>query len=152
MRFSYVTLLLILFAAPNSYAVDRYVSTTGVNGNPGTLALPYPGIDYAADRANPGDTIFVRGGTYFERVTPSRSGTAANRIIIKNFPGETPIIDGTGQSVGGQTAMVDIGSRSYITLDGFEIRNLITSTNSRTPLGILVDGASVGIEILNCEI
>jgi hypothetical protein len=145
-------LLLLIVAAANSFAADRYVSTTGSNGNTGTLASPYRNIDYAADRSGPGDTIFVRGGIYGEQVNPSRSGTAANRITIKNYANEIPIIDGTSISVGGQTALVDIGNESYITIDGFHIRKLITATNSRTPLGILVDGASVGIEILNCEI
>lgn len=133
-------------------AADIYVSTTGFNGQAGTIDQPHRNIDYAADRAKPGDTIFVRAGEYRERLSPSKSGTSSNRIRIKNYPGESPIIDGTGQSVGGQTAMVDIGNESYITLDGFQIRNLITGTDSRTPIGILVDGASVGIEILNCEL
>ena len=145
--------LLLLVAAPcSSHAADRYVSTAGSNAGAGTLGSPWRTIDFAADNANPGDTIFVRGGEYRERVTPNRSGTAASRITIKNYADESPVIDGTGQPVGGQTAMVDIGSRSYITFDGFQIRNLVTSTNSQTPIGILVDGASVGIEILNCEI
>ena len=86
-------------------AADVYVSTAGSNAWPGTIDFPVRSIDFAADRVNPGDTIFVRAGEYRERLTPNRSGNAANRITIRNFPGETPIIDGTGQSVGGQTAM-----------------------------------------------
>ena len=147
-----ILLLVLALSTAQSIAADRYVSTTGSNGNPGTIDQPYRNIDFAADRANPGDNIFVRGGEYRERVTPVRSGTLANRIAIRNYPGESPIIDGTGQSVGGETALIDIGGRSYLTFDGFQIRNLITTTNSHTPIGILIDGASIGIEILNCEI
>jgi len=145
-------LALLLLTASVAEAGELFVSTDGSNGDTGTIERPYRTIDYAAGRANPGDTIFVRDGTYFERVSPNRSGTASRRITIRNYPGESPIIDGSGQPVGGQTPMIEIDDESYLTIDGFQIRNLTTSTNSRTPLGILVSGPSIGIEILNCEI
>ena len=42
-----------------------FVSTTGnnINGN-GSISNPYGTIKYAGDQATPGNTIFVRAGTY----------------------------------------------------------------------------------------
>ena len=134
-------------------AADRYVSLAGDNANAGTITRPWRNLTYASNQSQPGDTIFVRGGLYVpEGLSVNRSGTAANRITFKAFPGETPILDGTGASVGGQTSMVEIRNQSYVTLDGFDIRNLTGTQDQQTPLGILITGASIGIEILNCEI
>jgi hypothetical protein len=58
-----------------------YVSATGSDTNSGTtLAAPLRTIQKAVDRAMPGDTVLVRGGTYRETVTTSRSGAPKARI------------------------------------------------------------------------
>jgi hypothetical protein len=54
-----------------------YVSPKGSDDNPGTsIDAPMRTIQKAVDAAKPGDTVLVRGGTYRETVTTSRSGTA----------------------------------------------------------------------------
>lgn len=133
-------------------AADRYVSTTGSDSNAGSIGAPWLTVGKAAAAANAGDTVFVRGGVYLEKVTLSKSGTSGARIGFRNFEGETPVLDGTGQTVGGETAMIDLAGQDYITIEGFEIRNLATSANSKTPIGILIAGSAVGIEIAECEI
>jgi len=71
-----------------------FVSTNGADANPGTLAQPFATIQHAADLAQPGDTVFVRGGTYRETVTPPRSGTASAPIIFEPYNGESVTISG----------------------------------------------------------
>ena len=58
------SLAILIIAAANLFADELYVSTSGSNQNPGTLERPSRDIDFAADRADPGDTILVMGGAY----------------------------------------------------------------------------------------
>src|SRR5688500_9014705 len=71
-----------------------YVSTGGVDTNPGSLEQPLRTIQQAANRAQPGDTVFVRGGTYRETVKPARSGTSAARITFKPYNNESVTVSG----------------------------------------------------------
>src|SRR5215213_4437884 len=65
-----------------------YVSTSGDNANPGTLQQPFKTIQQAADVAQPGDNVFVRGGVYRETVTPARSGRAGSPITFQPYNDE----------------------------------------------------------------
>ena len=77
--------------------MNLYVdSPIGNNTNSGTQANPWKTIQYAVDIANAGDTIYVMGGTYPERVILHKSGADGNPITIKNYNGQTVTMDGTG--------------------------------------------------------
>lgn len=53
-------------------------------------------IQKAATVLQPGDTCFVRAGTYRERITSIRGGTSdSQRIVYKAYPGEKPVIKGS---------------------------------------------------------
>ena len=56
----------------------------------------------AISAANPGDTIFVHGGTYNlnARISISKSGSSGNPINMFAVPGETPILDYSSMSSG----------------------------------------------------
>jgi hypothetical protein len=115
-----ISLTLVFWPASRIYAADYYVAANGSNTNPGTATQPWRNVDYAVDNASPGDTIFVRGGTYNERVTISVSGTAGEYITLRGYSGETPILDGTGL---GNGTMIYGENISYFKIIGFEIRN-----------------------------
>ncbi|MBI3987962.1 MAG: PD40 domain-containing protein, partial [Lentisphaerae bacterium] len=100
-------------------------------------------IQTALNSAQAGDTVTVRAGTYYEKLTFPRSGSAADGwITLRATPGETPILDGTGVS---GPIMVLIDGQSFIRVSGFEIRN---NTGLTDGSGIRVLGASRNIEIL----
>ncbi|PGO80530.1 carbohydrate-binding cenc domain protein, partial [Bacillus cereus] len=81
----------IVQASGNIY----YVSTTGNDSNDGTsLSTPFQTIQHAASVASAGDTVYIRGGTYRESVTPVNSGTSGNPITYQNYNDETAIISG----------------------------------------------------------
>lgn len=66
----------------------------------GTIDKPWATLAFAVSNLKkPGDSLFVRGGTYMETneiyVPKSASGTAMQPITIMAYPGESPIIDGT---------------------------------------------------------
>ena len=85
--------LLVAGSATALEAAERYVALTGSNSNAGTITAPWRNIDYAVDHLAAGDTLYIRGGTYFETVSASVSGSASSPITIRSYPGERAIID-----------------------------------------------------------
>ena len=69
-----------------------YVSTKGSDKNPGSEAKPFRTVRKAASLARAGDTILVRGGVYSEAVVMRFSGQEGKPIVLKNYPGERPVI------------------------------------------------------------
>lgn len=141
---------------PSRSGVTYYVSTAGNDSNAGTLAAPWRTIQKAANTVHAGDTVLVMSGTYNEVVTMVTSGNAASGYItFANYPGQSPIVDGTGLSINssGQNGLFTLqGTFSYIVIRGFEIRNYSSSTRGKVPVGIDFEGAGSNIEILNNHI
>jgi len=130
----------------NAVATTYYVATNGVDGNPGTATnAPWRTIQHAAKTLAPGDLVLVRGGIYNEVVTFGVSGSAPNAAItFQNFPGETPVVDGTGLPVAQlayAAGLFEFTNASYVTVQGFEIRNYQTSSTAYVPAGIDITGA-----------
>ncbi|MDR6944037.1 right-handed parallel beta-helix repeat-containing protein [Mucilaginibacter pocheonensis] len=124
-----------------------YVANNGLESNKGTIEAPFQTINIALTHTVPGDTVIVRGGTYSEKVVFPKSGVMDKYITLKAYHGETPIIDGSAFSVNGREALVTIDKAKFIVVDGFEIRNLKTSTGD--PKAIMVEGGSDYITIKN---
>jgi hypothetical protein len=146
----------VTIQAPSRSGVTYYVSTSGSDSNAGTLSAPWKTIQHAANSVHAGDTVEVEGGTYNEIVTMKTSGNAtAGYITFTNYPGQTPILDGTGLSVGssGQVGLFSLeGTFNYIIIQGFEIQNFKSSAKGKVPVGIDFEGAGSYIEILNNHI
>ena len=130
-----------------------FVSVNGKDANPGTLAKPWRHIQHAMDRVGPGSTVNVMTGVYKEFVTFKNSGSSGNYITLQNYTGNTPVIDGTGLRIKGETGLVTIENKKYVKLIGFEIRNLKAhGTPSAFPQGISVRGNGAFIEIRNNKV
>ena len=71
-----------------------FVAPGGADSSPGTLAAPFATIQHAANVAQPGDTVFVRGGTYRETITPARAGASGAPIVFEPYNGEQVTISG----------------------------------------------------------
>jgi len=100
-----------------------FVSPTGNNANAGTQTQPWATLSYAVNKLNPGDTLYVRGGSYSELVVVWISGTASAPITIAAYPGESPIIDGASLTVSDYASLLQL-SGDYINVSGFELRNI----------------------------
>lgn len=120
-----------------------YVAPWGNNSAPGTVAQPWASIDYAAIRAQAGDTVIIRGGIYEEWVETRRSGSPGAPITFRAYPGEHPILEGgrLEWSIG----LAIAGGHSYIRLEGLTIRNFYG-------YGLVLWGNNHHIELVNLEI
>ena len=86
--------------------------------------MPFLTIQKAASVATAGDVVYIREGTYNEKVICYNSGTADAYITYRNYPGETAVIDGDGISVvGNGRSLFDTYAKSYIIIDGLNVIN-----------------------------
>jgi hypothetical protein len=131
------------------FGATFYVSKTGKDTNSGSFTAPWLTIQHAANSVSAGATVYVEAGVYTESVTFPASGTATSPITFASYPGQTAVIDGTGLSVNGTQGLINIVNQSYITVNGFEIRNYTTKSASLTPAGIWVTGSGSGVQLLN---
>lgn len=60
----------------------------------GTKEHPWKTLREALPRLNAGDTLYLRGGSYFEHAYCAVAGTAEKPITIRSYPGELATIDG----------------------------------------------------------
>jgi hypothetical protein len=146
----------VTLQTPSRSGKTYYVSTQGNDANAGTLAAPWRTIQHAANSVHAGDTVEVKGGIYNEIVQMKSSGNATQGYItFTNYAGQTPIVDGSGLSVGssGQIGLFSLeGTFSYIIIHGFEIRNFKSSAKGEVPVGVDFEGAGSNIEILDNHI
>jgi hypothetical protein len=130
-----------------------YVAINGDDSSPGTIKKPLRTIQHAADMAKPGDTVYVREGTYCQQLAIKISGNAEQGFItFQSQPGEHAILDGGCLTPEGETSMVRLANVSYVRIKGFEIRNLRTSEFRSVPGGIRVFGGGSHIEILHNDV
>ena len=148
----FLTLFTLLFCVSGAFAQTNtsfYVSTTGNDSNAGTQAAPWRTVQHAADTARAGSTVNVRGGIYEELVSIHTSGNASDGFItFKSYPGETAILDAGHFTPSGRQGVLTIHNRSYVRIEGLEIRNFHTAEHRLAPLGIDVGGAGSHIELL----
>ena len=128
-------------------ATGLYVSPDGSDGNTGSINNPLRNINTALSKVQPGDTVFVRNGTYSEKIVFPKSGRLDKYITLKVYPGEKAIIDGTTLSITGKEALVTVRNNSFIIVEGFDVCNYKSTTPWVNINGILVDQGSKNIQI-----
>lgn len=124
-----------------------YVAPNGRDANDGTIEAPLKSINTTLKKAVPGDTVIVRTGTYYEKVSFTRSGGVGKYITLKAYSGEMPVIDGTGLTITGKEALVTISNVNYVVFQGFNVCNYKSSTPWVNINGILATEGSGNIII-----
>ncbi|HVB57118.1 MAG TPA: hypothetical protein VNE63_11900 [Candidatus Acidoferrales bacterium] len=133
-------------------AADHYVATSGSAQGNGSLEHPWD-LQTALDQpasVKPGDTIWVRGGTYHTSTIAGfvnkLNGTASKPIIVRNYNGERASIDGHGTDFG----LAIYGSYTWFwgleVLDSTTLR-ISTGTARTNAVGVGVYGP--GIKCIN---
>ena len=125
----------LAFLAVSAHAASFYVAPTGADTNAGSIAAPFATVQRAQQAAAPGDTIYLRGGTYamteaqiahregiYSCVTfLDKSGTPGHRISYEAYPGERPIFDFSQVKPKGQRVAAFRVAGSWLHLKGFEV-------------------------------
>lgn len=75
------------------------MATDGDDAAGGTSDQPWATLQKAADTAPPGAMVYVRGGTYAQRVELHVSGEPGRPITFAPAPDETVVLDGSSLEV-----------------------------------------------------
>jgi chitodextrinase len=157
-------LVLGLTGISGLFANTYYVATNGSDSNSGTTSAPFKTINKGINAASAGDTVYVRGGSYYQTAYISKSGTSSALITIAGYPGEAAIIDGQDTLPSGGTShlydpLVSVAG-NYIKIQDLTIQNSygmglkITGSNNiahgiksygNGENGILVNGGSYNV-------
>jgi hypothetical protein len=117
--------LVALSGSPaHAAASTLYVAPSGTDGAAGTQSAPTT-LTSAISRISAGGTIYLRGGTYrySQTVTiPTGSnGTSSARTVLSAYPGETPVLDFSAQSVSSSNRGLQLNA-SYWHLYGLVVQ------------------------------
>lgn len=102
-----------------------YVAPTGKDSNPGSLSSPWRTIGKAVRTLQAGDVVYIKNGVYREWVElnqEANSGTAAQPIAYRAYPGHQPVLDGAtiGNAYRG---LFEVVGTDHIEISGLTIRN-----------------------------
>lgn len=115
-----VTIICCFSVYATTYYVDAQHNSAN-DSNPGTINLPWKTIQHSAETAIAGDTVLIRTGQYHESVYFDQAGNSVDgSIVYAAYPGENPVIDGTGVNDANNGIVLD---KDYIMLSGLEICN-----------------------------
>ncbi len=105
--------MISLFCLGQAQATTYYVNNAaGNDAAAGTsVSTAWATIGKANATLRVGDTVYIRAGTYYEAIAPINSGTAANPITYRNYPGETVWLKGVYD-------LVTLTGCNYIIIDG----------------------------------
>ena len=124
-----------------------YVAPDGNDSNSGTIEQPLESIQKAQELVNPGDTVYIRGGTYqvredqiskvvsnlFACITYlDKSGTEGKTINYLAYPEETPIFDFSNVKPANQRVAGIYIVGSYIHIKGLEMTGIQVTITTHT--------------------
>jgi uncharacterized protein YjdB len=104
-----------------------YVAPSGSSGADGSVTQPWSlshALSGAGGRIQPGDTVWLRGGTYRGRFGSTVRGAAGRPVVIRQYPGERAIID-VADAAANQSGFYVNGE--WTVFWGFEVTNSNTT-------------------------
>ena len=127
-------------------AAEYFVAPDGKNTNPGTLAAPFATVQRAQESVNPGDTVFLRGGSYKVKPTElarvsgiyayifdlSKSGTEASPIKYWAYKDEKPVFDFSEVKPAGLRVVAFFVGGNWLHLRGFEVTGVQVTLTGHT--------------------
>jgi hypothetical protein len=136
---------LLLFALRLD-AAEYYVAPNGSDASAGTIAAPFATVQRAQAAVAPGDTVFIRGGTYrmreeqiVRRERPyayvtflDRSGEPGRPITYRAYPGERPVFDFRDVKPAGFRVSAFRVNGSWLHLQGLEVVGVQVTITAHT--------------------
>jgi hypothetical protein len=128
---------------------EFFASPTASGSGNGTLSDPWA-LQVALNQpsaVHPGDTIWLRGGTYSGTFASRLNGTSSQPIVVRQYPGERATIDGGASNAASILAVFG----SYTWFWGFEVMSsdptrFTTDTGSAPPGNQIPRGEGVVID------
>jgi hypothetical protein len=114
-------LLSILVLHDPLFATTYYGAPNG-SGTSCTIESPCT-LNTGLGKLSAGDTLYLRGGTYRQTVSFSRSGISGSRITISGYPGEIAIIDGQYTLPSSNWGDLCSVTGNYVTITNLTVQN-----------------------------
>ena len=156
--------LLLLFCVGLTVPGDSLAATFWVSPT-GTAAwancsgeLPLNGtsacsLATANTSVSPGDTVYLRGGTYDTHIFPAQSGSAVNaRSRYRRYSNEVVEIRNTTTPYASYYHGILLRNRNYVWVDGVTVNNPVGSVPSGLGRPLMITHGSSFNELSNCEI
>lgn len=139
-------LVALLCAAAPLTAAEYFIAVNGNDANAGSLAAPFASVLRAQKAAAPGDTVFVRGGTYAmteAQIMQSRriwsyvivlekSGSAGQPINYWAYRDEQPVFDFTNVKPAGRRVTAFLVTGSWLHLKGLAVTGVQVTMTGHT--------------------
>ncbi len=129
--------------SPSVEEGNYFVSTTGNDENPGTLASPWRTIQKAVTTVEPGCVVNIMEGTYYEEVNVKVSGTPDKYIVIKNYDDKEVVISGNNTA----KQLMLLNGVSYLKIKGLVFADCLGSYTVGLKISNTSDEASHHIEV-----
>ncbi len=104
-------------------AFSYYVSPNGSDTNNGSQTSPFKTFSKSVSVLVAGDTLNILGGTYTERLSINKSGTASAPISIKSANTQNPVVINLNNSTGPIISTARTSSYIHILGNGIEAKN-----------------------------
>ncbi|MBE7170227.1 MAG: DUF4990 domain-containing protein [Williamsia sp.] len=141
-----IFLAALLCTAHMVFASTFYVSPDGNDNNDGTKAHPFATVQKAQAAVNPGDTVYLRGGTYHMTEAQmahqergyacmtylNKSGSEGSYIHYFAYPDERPVFDYATVKPANLRVAAFYVQGSYIHLKGFEVTGVQVTIKTHT--------------------
>ena len=136
-----------VFVPLDSASASKFcVAPNGDDANPGTRDRPFASVQRAQRAAEPGDSVYIRGGVYRLKesdisqrdrmrasiFTLDRSGTESKPISYIAMPGERPIFECSDVKPVGLRVNAFLIQASWINLKGLEVTGVQVTATGHT--------------------
>jgi parallel beta-helix repeat protein len=127
--------------AGSTHAATYYVATSGHDANPGTEASPLRTLNKGVTKLHPGDTLYVKSGTYTEALNNKIPGGTSwsNPVTVAAYPGHTVTLKPSGT---GSILYFAGADRRYIIVDRLILDGTNVNDNAH---GILIGHAGTDL-------
>lgn len=105
-------------SAPQARPREWHVSPAGSDGGAGTESSPLRTVQFAVDRAGPGDTILLHPGIYPEPITITSGGVEGRPLILRAVEKWTAILDSGRRA----EVMIAIEGAPFVEIHDLEVR------------------------------
>jgi parallel beta-helix repeat protein len=146
-----IILATVLLAAP-AEADFYYVAIHGSDSNPGTELQPFRTLNRGVKALKPGDTLFIKSGTYAESLDNAIPGGISWEfpVVVAAFPGDTVII----KPPPGASRVLHFrgANKKYITIDGLTLDAANVTSDAIKITHGSTEGSAHHIRIRNSEV